>query len=1168
MPALFFPNPDAVRWVVANGIVPADVSDAPAQAGYDDHGRLWLEPLTPLPPHTLAALTRLGVQVVGEVGVPTEPVACWAELLPLRPSADLPTGTVLFELPPLLLPAFAAELRRLNRAPVGVRLLDSGEAWVTTPAPPASVVLRCCEPDSPVEPFTEHAPGVWVRAGYSHPLPHRLVIPAGHVWLLRPPRVLELCPSVVPVAAFEDYRLAPRRLTRQMSADAAPIPVRFSLARVNDTPREVLWVFAGERPDEFLAFCRDADERVLREFEVANVGYAEGRRILVRATPGKRVPPPLPLAAPGFCPDPRAPGLFVPAGCELRPVVRGKDVSRVFDLADGKLVWVEPHAGGVVPHAVPAAAFRPIGELVSYSAPECVRLEAEELPPDTFPFLLPVVVDDRPPVPLSADGPPTPLPVAAPVEVDDGPGWLARSLETFARRVRQALKSAAAVLTPAESEPAEKPTRAAPASPRGRVAQKLSSADALLHGHDRAARRHELESRLLDEFTRLGPDERASRWAELAAIYGATANPADAAICWVNAIWEVDPPPDAWLEQWFLAECRAARQTDPAATLDRWLSEPNRFGVGRVVAAYSAWAAHQPHPPIDLLVNLPRVLAFLDQHFDDLPARAAWVTRLALTKLCDGDALGLARWRDRVVHRIRDRGPGLDLDEPSFLRFHGTASADRFQTARAWLSQAKGLILDWIKDLDKIGNLGWTGITDPHTGVAGREQNVRQLQATGLAVEKECTAAYAQLMLAWGLACLGERTLSRDWAAFARKTLVRAGGGDAEPSAHAVLADAFQHRIRDAQEGRAPRPGLPPELAARLDALPELQRHAVDRLREHARILEPVERVRAFRGRDLREFWGYDQLGELLYKFFNRSDPEHLNDEARMYLAACGDEPSSTTVPRVVFTLLEVAPLLDAAVVSKVLANVLPAVEWLEAWLQATRYTDAERARHLPKFRGRVLEAAFAAAAWFDQWDAARPLVSHLVRRVTAGDTGLRAAVGSAAAPLFRSLGKLGFRSEAAALLRAVDAGRTDASFPVARLGLAVGWFAVGNEDAGNRALNDARDTLFLTKNDDAHEPTELAIAYAEALGHAPPRIALGRLEEIFQRLDRIKVSGSTNLYFTLKPLQLIDAVVRSVVSEDFALGPAVRGWLDDDEFLIRRRIHRDMAAVLAAEGL
>ena len=152
-----------------------------------------------------------------------------------------------------------------------------------------------------------------------------------------------------------------------------------------------------------------------------------------------------------------------------------------------------------------------------------------------------------------------------------------------------------------------------------------------------------------------------------------------------------------------------------------------------------------------------------------------------------------------------------------------------------------------------------------------------------------------------------------------------------------------------------------------------------------------------------------------------------------------------------------------------------------------------------------------------------------------------------------------------------LDPGRgqhpADALFPPERLGLAVGWFAVGDEDAGYRVLNEAQDRLFLGGTDE-RERTGLAVAYAEALGFAPPGIALGRLTDLFQRLERVSVKGSTNRYYTLKPLELIDAVVRSVVTEDFALGPAVRGWLDDDEFLIRRRIHRDLTGVLREQGI
>ena len=97
----------------------------------------------------------------------------------------------------------------------------------------------------------------------------------------------------------------------------------------------------------------------------------------------------------------------------------------------------------------------------------------------------------------------------------------------------------------------------------------------------------------------------------------------------------------------------------------------------------------------------------------------------------------------------------------------------------------------------------------------------------------------------------------------------------------------------------------------------------------------------------------------------------------------------------------------------------------------------------------------------------------------------------------------------------------------------------------------------------DDRERTSVAIAYATALAHAPPRIALGRLEELFLRLDMVSTAGATNRYYTLKPLHLIDTVIRAVVSDDFSLGPGVRGWLDDDEFLIRLRVTRELQAAL-----
>ena len=323
---------------------------------------------------------------------------------------------------------------------------------------------------------------------------------------------------------------------------------------------------------------------------------------------------------------------------------------------------------------------------------------------------------------------------------------------------------------------------------------------------------------------------RAPRWAELADVYSASGNATDAAVCWMNAVWEAPAPALSWLEQWFAAECRAAKFTDQSGGLDRWLSETGRPGAARVVAAYTAWAGFSPTPPAEFPAALARILVYLDQHFDDLPVRAAWLARRAATQLCDGDVLGLARWHDRVLARLADRGPGLDLDEPSFLRFHGTASADRFETAREWLVRMRDPAVAWVQ----------------------RHGNGGRLRSVGLDAETEATAAYAQFMLAWGLGCLGERTLARDWAARARKRLARYSGPGIDPAAHALLSDLFLHRVKDAQEGRPAKLGLPADLHVRLDTLASLTRYSVDRLREHSRILEPLDRVRAYRGVQLK----------------------------------------------------------------------------------------------------------------------------------------------------------------------------------------------------------------------------------------------------------------------------------------------------------------------------
>jgi hypothetical protein len=181
-----------------------------------------------------------------------------------------------------------------------------------------------------------------------------------------------------------------------------------------------------------------------------------------------------------------------------------------------------------------------------------------------------------------------------------------------------------------------------------------------------------------------------------------------------------------------------------------------------------------------------------------------------------------------------------------------------------------------------------------------------------------------------------------------------------------------------------------------------------------------------------------------------------------------------------------------------------------------------------------------------------------------------------------RGLRRLGLRLEADRLLArlgewvapggaAAAARRRQHAWPLTLrrlLTLAGGWFYVGRDAAATEVLDEARRLLFspvLTREPYRRQQTDLVCAYAAALGHAPVRLALNGVEELFTRLPALSDNLVTNTHYSLAKLRLVEAAVRSVVTDDFALGPAVRRWLDDDEYRVRRRIHRDTRVLIGA---
>jgi hypothetical protein len=94
-------------------------------------------------------------------------------------------------------------------------------------------------------------------------------------------------------------------------------------------------------------------------------------------------------------------------------------------------------------------------------------------------------------------------------------------------------------------------------------------------------------------------------------------------------------------------------------------------------------------------------------------------------------------------------------------------------------------------------------------------------------------------------------------------------------------------------------------------------------------------------------------------------------------------------------------------------------------------------------------------------------------------------------------------------------------------------------------------------------DQSELASAYVAALGQAPVGLALPAIDELLAKLDRVYDNFTTYTHYSASKLEVIEAIVMTVVTEEFAMGQVGRRWLEDDEFLVRQRIHRDMDEAL-----
>ncbi len=430
--------------------------------------------------------------------------------------------------------------------------------------------------------------------------------------------------------------------------------------------------------------------------------------------------------------------------------------------------------------------------------------------------------------------------------------------------------------------------------------------------------------------------------------------------------------------------------------------------------------------------------------------------------------------------------------------------------------------------------------------VPALHETARDWSRRNLSLASPHTLSYVDLMFAYGFARLGEPTRAAELLREAVDSLRH----KSDP-VHGWLSTAFSYRIQKPSD-QGP---LPAELLNALETIERLERHKIDRLREHSSILEPHEQLDPYcRWRRQNE----NQLQHELSALFDVVDRTELLSRLRKIFDR---KLSADEKVRLVTTALELSPRLGEKFAGKMLGHVQPSVKKSKDVLM----------------RAAVLEKGIHVAGHYDLADTSRMLLD-LMKQLIVGqqhaDVKVLSSLESLLSQSFRTMRKLGMRDETAGLLellsnriRPADPKQAEPERLGVLLQLAGAWFYFG-EDRGWKDIDTVRSLLLRgTLRKDGHvgikKQVDLACSYIRAVGQAPIDDAIGRFNELFEVLDGIHDSAIVNTHYSLKQLDIVDALIGSIASESFAMNKESQRWLDDEEFLIRRRVHREVREMM-----
>jgi hypothetical protein len=1064
--ALGFRDDAALEAVIRAQLVPAEVMSAPARIARSER-TLILAPERPLTKAVSARLAAIGVDVTAELPNDARPVSCWAEAVaPVCVKIDAMPAQVLLVVPRVAdLIDLAAELLRLGCD--RQELLVAGDVGaIRSIDPPTYTLVRALDRDRGVRAFAPVSTALgaaWCELGFRHPLGDDVRAPRDSLlaigpdpWFVLPERgwrplsdALELVPASATV------ELAPGSLPERRS-----VPLRLTSGRREPASLWVIREQAIATIDRLVAY--------LPEDVVGRLVFAASASdppiVVLRARPGRHAAPELALGdtAEAYAALADLPDVYAPVGSLVEPPLRHERLRAVLGVERGEVAWLARVDNDRIRiERIADDAFQPLAEWVDYVIHAATPALASWSAASLFEF-----------APYVSTG----------LEWSEAP---AREADT-ARPTRRPRTLPAPEPVPEETAP--------PAKPPARVARTRTAQvpEAATERVEVDAELAQLEAAFVASDAPGDAPERLALFDRLGTTYARLGRARDAGQCFVRAIWELPADAPARLDAWVTSELGdASASGELKRTLAITVPDPDDVRrVALLTARAGTEIATAPHA----------VQGWLDEHDGSLDARLTWLARLGLSRLVGGDALGLARARDRVLARLAG-GIAVDRELPAFLRFAGRAGA--LGTSGTQLASA----------LDEL---------------AQRATKTRRKRSP-IEAPTELTFAYVGLQLAYGFARIGNGGRARSLVAGSREALA-----PANDPVHAYLVAAFAARVDQAIAGVPPETALPDELAAQLAALERVARYKVDRLREASRILEPHERPDAIGAFSKRQ---KDARGPEFSALQELIDPTQRARAVGELVATA--RAVATDRERLLAGVLDVLLELPEALAVSIFHNARPVIETVASDRRAVLYAGAlvvaghfGRTELVPKLLA-SLGDAIRVASGLD--------IERIVQRS------------------LRVLRRIGLRDELARLLAEIEVARPSEA-PDAlrgRLALAAGFAYLGDAPRALAIIEQGRATLSGATTLAAR--LELVRALSLAYANAPLSDALGGIRSLADQMADITDSYGTNSHYCLSLLHYFESLVLGVASDELVIGEAGRRFIDDDEHLVRRRLHRDL---------